>query len=61
MLFPNYTKWEQVLITKHGISYSVIMKRQNVDTGLYQFKSVFIGEINEVPTLENINVLINNS
>lgn len=58
LLFPNYTKWEAVLVTKHGIRYRLILKRQNADSGLYQFKSIFIGEIDEEPEIKELFNLI---
>lgn len=58
LLFPNYNKWEKILVTKNGIYYRLIMRRQNADSGLYQFKSILIGEIDEEPEIKELFNLI---
>jgi hypothetical protein len=47
ILFPSFTLWEKVLITKYGIRYSILLKRRNNDNGMWQFKTIFVAEIDE--------------
>lgn len=58
LLFPEYTQWEKLLITKHEIRYRLVMARRNTKSGLYQFKSVYITDLDECPTVETISNLI---
>lgn len=59
LLFPRYTDWRILCISKTGYRYRVIQTRQNKKSGKLHFKSILIGEIDEEPSIKHLQDTLN--
>lgn len=55
---PDFEKWEKVCVTQEETNYYLIIQRRNKYSGLYQFRTLFIGKIIEPITIKELDNLI---